>query len=168
MYRVISYCVLTTLIVLNIHLHKDATPEIDKELKPYVDTFLEYCDYYKVDCDKTLQFKIKLVSMKKFDVFYKMLGMKGSIIGHCWKQSKEIEINVEYFKTANHAEMEQLVIHELGHCVLDLEHKEDNVAIMNPYSLYYAAYLLSYNELMNDFFGCKIPCPQLQFNQNKY
>lgn len=171
MYRVILYVTLTLLTILNVNLHKDATPGIDKELQPYVDTFLEYCDYYHVNCDKTLEFRIKLVKMHNYEAFYKMIGIGkgGNVIGHCWTKSNEIDINIDYFAKANSAEIEQVMLHELGHCILDLEHtKEDTVTMMNPYNLYYEAYIHDYNEIMNDFFGCKDNCPQLQFNQNKY
>jgi hypothetical protein len=169
MRKYISLTILVILVAFNIYLRIPATPDIDKQLIPYVETFKQLCKTYGKDCSITDKFNIKFKDFKPYHQLYEMLGFKGRVIGHCWRDSREIDISIEYYLTAHNAEIEQLLVHELGHCVLDLEHtEEDKLAIMNPYSLYYTAYLAGYNELMNDFFGCKENCPVVKFNKERY
>jgi hypothetical protein len=167
-YRPFSIVLLIFLVACNVIMRIPATPEINPLLTPYVNTFLKLCDSYKTDCSKINDFKIELVKMNKFDKFYKLLGVNGYVIGHCWTGTNEIDINIDYFERANNAEIEQVMIHELGHCILDLEHTEEKTAIMNPYSIFYADYVKDYNKLMNDFFSCRENCPALQFNERNY
>lgn len=168
-YRPFSIVLLFFLVACNIYLRIPATPFVDSKLSPYVTRFKELCKIYKADCSKIDTFKIYLKDMSTFDLFYKIIGKEGRVIGHCYRQSREIEIRKDYFQGANSAEIEELVIHELGHCVLDLEHTEENsIDIMNPYSLYHKAYTVNYNELMNRFFSCTEFCPVVKFETNRY
>lgn len=163
-YKPFSIVVLLILVGVNIKIRIPASPQIDPSLVPYVETFKKLCSLYKADCSKTDDFKIELVSMETLNKFYRIFGENGSVIGQCWRKSNEIEINVAYFHQSIPSEIEQLVIHELGHCVLGLEHTE-TMDIMNPYTLPYKTYLLHYNELINRFFSCKDFCPMIEFNQ---
>ncbi len=167
-YRPFSIVLLIFLVACNIVMNIPAKPEINPQLTRYVATFLKLCDSYGVDCRKVNDFKIDLVKMDKFDKFYKLMGIEGYVIGHCWTGSNEIDINIDYFNRANNAEIEQLMIHELGHCVLDLEHTKEQLAIMNPYSIFYADYVKHYNQLMNDFFSCHENCTVVEYNEKAY
>lgn len=54
---------------------------------------------------------------------------------------RKIEINPNYWKNASHYEKESTMLHELGHCVLDLNHDENMiiefVVLERPKSLMY-------------------------------
>jgi hypothetical protein len=169
-YRQLSIVLLLILIGMNIKVRINAKPQINPALVPYVETFKRLCKTYKTDCSKVDNFKIELVEMKDWRKIYKMLGIGsgGYIIGHCWKGSNEIDINIGYFKRSSPAEIEQLVIHELGHCVLDLDHTEETLDIMNSYTLPAYVYLKYYNEFVNRFFSCQDFCPVVKFNQESY
>lgn len=167
-YRIFSIVLLVSLVACNILLRIPATPVVDERLVPYVRRFKELCQIYNTDCSKIDKFSIKLTDMSAFDLFYKMLGQKGKVIGHCYRESNEITIRKDYFQESLAIENEQLMIHELGHCVLDLEHTEKELAVMNPYALYHTFYRKNYNELMNKFFNCENFCPVVTFDQSKY
>lgn len=165
---IILNVLLVVLVSLNINKYTPATPEIDSKLQPYVSTFLSYCDTYKVDCSRVAEFSIKFSNFRVAKVYYKLFS-EGSLIGLCKPTSNEIEINEEYFNLSSAAEKEQLIIHELGHCILDLEHTEETeLDIMNPYSFPEYVYLENYNELMNRFFSCEDFCPEVFFNGENY
>ena len=168
-YRIFTIGLLIVLVGFNIYVRIPSTPKVHPGLLKYVETFKELCSTYKTDCSKISKFKIDLIDMSGFVKLYRMLGIKGTVIGHCWRDAKRIDINREYFDKSNSAQIEQLVLHELGHCVLNKEHTEETEpSIMNPYSIYYNFYTHNYNELMNRFFSCKDFCPVVQFNQDRY
>lgn len=84
----------------------------------------------------------------------------GTILGTCMKGGfgvPEIKINIEWWSTADYYGREQLVFHELGHCVLNRGHNDlpakdqwgmnKNSSIMNSfhfnyYKDYYADYII--------------------------
>lgn len=157
---------------LNLYLHYPRVPKIDKELKPYVETFLKYCELYKVDCSETSKFKITIKEIPNMSALLELLGQKPSeyvVVGLCHPMSNEIDINLEYYLKSSNVELEQLMMHELGHCVLGKDHTEDTeLAIMNPYTLLDYIYLRNYKKLINAFFNCKTNCPVVEFDNSVY
>lgn len=170
MYRFILLAVLVICIIINLKLHKNAEPVISSPLLPYVNRFLEFCDYYHTDCSEVNRFSIQLVDIPDRSKLYKLLGLEyNTTVGLCRNISKEIEVSLAYFKSALKEEIEQLVFHELGHCILNLEHTKDSeVNIMNPYTLPGYMYLNNYNQLINELFSCNQSCPEVIYNQDHY
>lgn len=170
MRRIVLICLLVVLVIANVKMHIPAEAGIDPRLKPYVETFLKYCKLYKTDCSKTAKFKIVLVKIPDRKELFKLLGLPfGTVIGQCWERSNEIHISEDYYKSSTPVEMESLLIHELGHCILDLDHTEDTETdIMNPFSLPGYVYLRHYNELINRYFNCTDFCPVIEYNESTY
>lgn len=140
-----------------------AAPHIDKQLRPYVNQFLKYCHQYERDCSSIADFKIEFDSLADVKVFFP------GVVGICTPADKTILINTEYFNEEGFARREQLVFHELGHCILKLDHTDpDTIQIMHPSTLPGNVYLQLYPILMNDFFGCKTNCPIVKFDRTRY
>lgn len=69
----------------------------------------------------------------------------------------------------SHAEREELLFHEMGHCVLNLDH-EDGTIMQAKGLLGSVYYTTNYNFLLNYLFGCTgKPCiPREDYNADKY
>jgi hypothetical protein len=76
----------------------------DDTFRPYVDMFK---NYYQVD---TSYLTIKFNKLKNNNV------------GICYFSQIKVEIDSEFWSLATEDEKEQLIFHELGHCVLGLSH----------------------------------------------
>lgn len=81
---------------------------------------------------------------------------KGTPIGVCYRYGNSDKTKIELLKTAwkefDETERWILVAHEMGHCQLNLEHRDDGWHIMNTYLLdarQYTTALL--DELFNDY-----------------
>jgi len=89
-------------------------------------------------------------------------GLPGGLVGQCrrWKDGRrKVVIDREFYESAGHWAMHQLVFHELGHCSLGLGHNEGlngdgyPVSTMYPYAFggrYYGAHLSYYNDSLRD------------------
>lgn len=93
-----------------------------------------------------------------------------SILGQCLSTLTEdtftvprVTINPQFWNVSSLANREQLIFHELGHCVLNRKHREDFVrtadgwntiqaSIMYPYHLGESKYDYNYNEYMKELF----------------
>lgn len=83
------------------------------------------------------------------------------VIGLCVKETKinkhfwytevistpKIYLNAHYWNNSIHIDKEEIVFHELGHCLLNLGHSE---GIMNPYHLGKTHYRLNRTRLIKD------------------
>ena len=88
-----------------------------------------------------------------------IVPIEGSHIGRCIKYtdgSRLIEIDSEFFQKNqnNYYVMQQLMYHELGHCVLDLGHNDQLLANGYPVSIMYpwAFGHMYYYEINNDYY----------------
>ena len=94
---------------------KNSTEDHDKDYS--IDSaFIEYVDSFKQDFNR--DFKIKI----SFD------DRESSIAGTCYTYTdgyREIKIDRDYWNSINSNAKEQLIYHELGHCILDLGHNDD-------------------------------------------
>ena len=92
--------------------------EISAELETFVQSFES--EFRSRDMDIVL--KDKLYDYKNLD------WLDRSIVGVCWKsrngQTRRIEIQREYFDGLDYAGKEQLLYHELAHCILDKGHND--------------------------------------------
>lgn len=94
---------------------------VDDDLKPYVQNYKEhlqtYCKNNKYNT--TRRYLITKVNKEDFE--------KPTWIGVCKKQLNgfTIEIQTEFFENASDEDRQQLINHELSHCMLNKEHVQD-------------------------------------------
>jgi hypothetical protein len=75
----------------------------------------------------------------------------------------EIRINRQFWKVASMISREQLMFHEMGHCVLGRPHNASEylgyypLSIMNPYFFGDNLYTVNYNSYVNELFLNKTP-----------
>lgn len=103
-------------------------PVIDRELMPYVHGFMEDCHRYGADLSAAGQ--LQRVSMVN--------DIEGDNVGVCWTHmSRSLKLlwysTIEVTKMGSEIEQQALIYHELGHCVLGLDHVPDS--IMAPFIL---------------------------------
>lgn len=123
----------------------------DSELLPYVEEFERRCN---CEVEVTTRFE----------------PLTSPIAGVCTGHSellpdifKSIGINKEWWITASHWEKENLIFHELGHCVLNMDHDEEMIrdsflggrpkSIMYPEILPPFTYLINREEYLDRFFN---------------
>jgi hypothetical protein len=129
---------------------------IDPKLIPYFDKFSQ-----NLSPETKKRFK-----KQRFAAGFGSIGKKGKAIGTCLDDHAnppEIEIDKEYWKTAEESSRTALVFHELGHCFCKKEHTDKNshlrdivnrcpISIMNP-SIPNPTCLESYwDEYIEEFF----------------
>lgn len=163
-----------TLIIISIPLAcsmMPATPGTDKELEPYLKTFLEYCDLYKKDCRGHKDYAIRINDDLDYHPWLKKIfRMEGTVVGLCTRTANKIEVSKQKFDEGG-SEVEMIFIHEMGHCLLNMDHveeKDDAMNVMNPYTIGAFAYVVFYQELMNKFFECKTNCPVVKYDRSRY
>lgn len=111
--------------------------------------------------------KFKSVFIKQFDLRVEFGKLEYPVVGVCMSWSdgyKEITIDKESFSELDDSKKEELVFHELGHCVLGRKHDEETIelngfkyaprSIMYPYVFGGDMYLKNtnyyYGELVNN------------------
>jgi len=116
----------------------------DNELKPYVSTFIELSG-----------------KLNRLDAAYKAMTVKirfgnpgkGNLAA-CFYMMNEVTVDKTAFTNLLNENKEELILHELGHCALDLMHSEDGImratGLYNPKS-----YRDNYTKLVNDLFGIR-------------
>ncbi len=101
-------------------------PKIDSQLQPFVDSFLKYAEQH---------------NLESYDIDFNILfvpTMSGTTVGTCGFDG--IKINKAFWDNVGHYDHEQLMFHELGHCVLGHDHIA-YPSIMYPYMLNLSYYL---------------------------
>lgn len=73
-------------------------------------------------------------------------------------------ININAWKYLDDPEKEQIMFHELGHCLQFKDHTNTR-SMMYPYTLGSFYYLYNYQEIMDDFFDCKKDCPKVKYRR---
>lgn len=99
--------------------------KVDPALAPYVIEYKTLLDKY---CENGNYNKSNFYSIKMLD------KMENDHIGVCYRKINgyNIEINKEWWDTAEDADRKQLMFHELAHCLIDKEHVDDIHNYMNP------------------------------------
>jgi predicted metal-dependent hydrolase len=139
----------------------------DDRLKPYLDKFIDLCVLYKKDCSSYMDYKY-VVEPIPTDIFSLLEGKKSRVIGRCNRILKKITVDENFFNRATSLEIEMVVIHEIGHCVFDMNHSDEYASIMNSFASSYYIYHTFYSYFINEFFKCKENCPFLKFDENFY
>lgn len=98
---------------------------VDPELKPYLDSFYRL-NYRYIDGSIMNHMTMGITSWP----------LKNGAVGTCTYYKlpdggREIEISYAYWKTMTNEEKEQLVFHELAHCLCDLSHTHMRGAYKN-------------------------------------
>lgn len=157
----------------------------DAELIPYVNQFLKLATEHGTVLDASRVSRIVIV----FDA-----ATVYPILGKCTVSTKglSIKINPENWQYASKAEREQLMFHELGHCLMGLQH-DNTVAklydynseidgfysgaanLMNAYAIWGEWYEPNRTYYINKLFNFNTPQPvkmyynsPSQFNENLY
>lgn len=136
-----SLAVILTAIQVQMCLHDNPKPTlgINKEIKPYVERFIEYGRKYRGDT-----FNVVYINMDIAPVIRDTWDSVTSedMVGWCkpFIFPMEIMIQSSFWVDATDLEREEIVFHELGHCVLSLQHDETMesygpITIMYPYTL---------------------------------
>jgi thioredoxin 1 len=140
-----------------------ATPSNAKyqadEVKPFVAEFIRIGKLFNVD---KIEKRTKEISIRFGDTSEKELA-------NCSYSYKEITINKKYWKKLSVENKEEVVFHELGHCVLNVKvHTE--TGIMKAIGLHDSLeYRYNYEFLINQFFNCKqFNCVEILWDENKY
>jgi hypothetical protein len=127
--------------------------QYDVGIQPHIALFEKHCK-----CKVDIPIKIKYIPSTEPGV---------RILGMCygfkqWKLLRFIEIDNTYWASASYYEREHTILHELGHCVLDLEHDKamtgDSIftrplSIMHPYT--FSQYENYRKEYLKELFGRK-------------
>lgn len=124
---------------------KPDVSKIDKEFLPY---------YYKfIDFNKRCGLKSLPGTSIKFT------KLETSVYGRCYYFKNRMVINNLFWKDLNNLQREQLIFHELGHCLLKLGHDDIGTNLMNSSDFISDDwYIYDYDNLMNKLFiGCKNP-----------
>jgi hypothetical protein len=139
---------------------------VDPKIQPYLTKFLSYCAMYGVDCKKWKNYSYYVENIEP-SFLDKILGDKEKVVGKCNYVMKTVTIDKTYWenmRTYNfYEDLELVAFHEFGHCILNKDHVTHDVNnIMYP-STNAWGYIVFYQKIMDEFFGCKNNCPQVQF-----
>ena len=119
--------------------------KIHKDFQPYVDKFF---DYY----GKTEEIIVEYTQDEDYAgvCYYWLIG------------SNEIKINQKYWNNASDMQREQLIFHELGHCILNRDHDDSHVdiqgfmcpnSIMRSWAFNYFEIQYCYNKDYDHYIG---------------
>ena len=126
--------------------------------KPYISEFTRFATM----ADKNLPSRIKNMGF--------VFGNAGAgNYAVCEVFENRIVVDKRAWNTLKtHAEREELVFHELGHCILGLAHR-DGTIMQAQGMLGERYYTMFYSTLLNDLFGCTLyPCIEEEYNPDKY
>ena len=96
-----------------------ASVRYGEKLGPYIDDF-------EKNCKTKVTIPIELAPLPK-GVLGKCVAFRGPVI------FRKIQIDLDYWNSATNTQKESTILHELGHCVLDLEH---DTTIIGEYYLF--------------------------------
>lgn len=156
------------LILMLVYSHKMATlgnptvPNvgIHNELKPYVEVFYAIAE---MKCGHPVKRPALNMDLGKADYF-----LNTNVAGWCVRTSPlQIMIDKEYFDMSTNYEKEELIFHELGHCILNKDHDESKDSNRRPKSIMYpvtitdSIYRENRTEYINELFA-DIDCASLK------
>lgn len=147
-----------TCLALLMNCQSSITNYQDPEFKPYIQEFSRY----GAMASKSIPPRVQNISI--------IFGYVEDF-AYAWYQpfNNQIVVDQAGWLTLGNAEREELIFHELGHGILNLDHEEGT--IMQAKGLLGSVrYTTNYNWLLNYHFGCTgKPCiPQVDYNADKY
>lgn len=111
---------------------------IDPAFLPILNTFKQYANNY----GKIYDYDISITFVDKFD--------SPNVVGTC-TGNDEIRIRRSFWENVNYYQQEDVLYHELGHCVMNLDHVT-TPSIMNAKTLQYWYYVTYREELIKELF----------------
>lgn len=89
-------------------------------------------------------------------------------IGRCYTLLHRVEFSKKYWDNAKIHERDELFQHEVGHCVLKLDHQPP-LSIMQASGILGDYYKYNYKRLTNELFGCYTgDCVDLYWDEERY
>ena len=112
--------------------------QVEKELQPYYNKFISQLNTHgREDVIN------KSITLRFIDDIPTPVGGKGVILGHCIGPSGLVEISRKSWAWLSPTQKEILILHELGHCVLNRGHDDEVLPGMNAHLSIMSTYLLS-------------------------
>lgn len=98
-------------------------PYIENTFVPYYETFLTQADKHHRVVDVT-GLTIRTVPT---------IPNLGTIVvrAYCYQKSRRVDVAATYWNTANDTCRQELIYHELGHCVLGRDHNNNKIYVNN-------------------------------------
>ena len=143
----------TIVLVLSVLLH-EATYKIDPNLEKYVDHFINIAKLYDVNVNKE-EYTVKF-----------SYTLPDETLAACYRDKKIIIVNIFRWDSLRHAAKQLVMVHEFGHCALDLDHTQTPDSIMYMYAIDWFDYVDYHNELLNELFGCYVGCPKIEYSRS--
>lgn len=87
------------------------------------------------------------------------MPLEPPVVGECEMETKTVRIDPTFWKTAVEVQRQELIFHELGHCILNRDHNNAQFAdhcpksIMNEYTTTPSCYVKHYEELIQELRG---------------
>jgi hypothetical protein len=133
---------------------------VPQEVKPYIQ---EAKNIYNT-CGQTFYAR----SIDKIEVEF-VDFIEKDVIADCAPFKNKIRINKNDWEMLETYSREELILHELAHCVMFLKHDKREDSIMTAKGMLGIYYVNHYNRLINEHFGCKNrSCCKMEWNWKKY
>jgi hypothetical protein len=95
--------------------------------------------------------------------------LPSNIYAQCFMFLKVVEINTAGWQFLEDYEKEELLLHELGHCVLKKFDTDYDSIMKGKGGLLGIKYIRNYSKYINQYFGCeKEKCCDLKWDSTKY
>ena len=126
---------------------------------PYIEEFIQ--NLHRFDKDNLI------TDVKNLEVLFAD-DLEVGVIGACYFLMNRVEISRQYWMQAPIHERDELIQHELGHCILGLDHSKAP-SIMQAGGVLGRVYKANYSALMNRHFGCPTgDCIKLTWDEERY
>ena len=139
------------------------TPGSSAGLKPYeIEKFTkEFSRISKLFGKKYIEGKVDNISID-------IRKLPGDIVGVCYANINRISLDIVWLNISPIEEQEEVVFHELAHCVMGKGHTPTGIMkAKNPQGV--EAYRKNYKFLINELFDCPSgDCVDIQWDGEKY
>jgi len=98
---------------------------------------------------------------------FSFTNLDNKIYASCYTYFNQIDIDIKSWKSLPDYSREELLLHEIGHCVMDKVHSE--TGIMKSAGMLKIDYIKNYKKHINDFFDCRErECCDIVWKEGKY